>query len=419
MKFPEMIYWLKSEDEMRTDGMPEEAIANTQLIADKCDVTIPLDRLLVPHIDVPEGYTTDTYLSKLCYDGLFKYTFTNKIDVEKYKERLKFELDVIIQKELSGYFLIVYDFIKWSNDHGIMTGPGRGSAAGSLVSFLIGITKLDPIEYDLLFERFLNPERKSYPDVDVDIEYARRHEVIRYVTEKYGADCVCQIGTFGTMSTKAVLKDVARALDIPFEIVNEVNKKIPVVYGTPYTLHQCLYGDEKKGYEPIPDVVEASKEYPQLFKVALALENNPRHSSAHASGVVISPVAVEKVFPLMTNKDDEMTSQYDMRTLEELGVIKFDFLGLKTLSVIRDTCNYVRDRHGININIDRINLADPNVYKLFTSGETDGVFQVESPGMKQLLRSLRPRDFSAIIAAVALYRPGPMENIPAYTSEST
>lgn len=320
MRFPEMINWLKSEDEMRADGMPEEAIANTQHIADVCDVTIPLDRLLVPAIDVPLGYTPDTYLSKLCYDGLFELALTKPIDVNKYKERLKYELDIVQQKELSGYFLIVRDFIKWATDHGIMIGPGRGSAAGSLISNVIGITKLDPLEHGLLFERFLNPERKSYPDIDTDIGYTKRHEVIQYVTEKYGADCVCQIGTFGTMATRSVLKDVSRALDIPWDIVNEITKQIPVVYGVPYSLRECLYGSEKKGYQPVQAMVDAYKTYPQLFKVAMALEDNPRHSSAHASGVVISPTAVEKVFPLMTNKEDEATSQYDMSTLEELGV---------------------------------------------------------------------------------------------------
>lgn len=397
-------YYVKSIDEMY-DLFPEdkEVLENTQRIADRCNVEFVFHDLKLPRFDVPEGKTAKQYLRELCYAGFAeKYTDAS----EDLKRRLDYELNTIETMGYVDYFLIVWDFIKFSKDNGIIVGPGRGSAAGSIVSYCLSITTIDPIAYDLIFERFLNPERVSMPDIDVDFCYERRQEVIDYVIQKYGEDHVAQIITFGTMAAKAAIKDVGRALAMPYADVDRVSKMIPTELGMTIDKALKMNTELKKAYDN-----EESTRY--LIDMSKRLEGLPRHASTHAAGVVICRDAVMDYVPLNSN-DGAITTQYTMNTLEELGILKMDFLGLRTLTVIQNAVKEIERIHGISIDIDNINQKEPEVYQLIAQGKTEGVFQLESPGMKQFLRELQPSNLEDLIAGISLYRPGPMDFIPKY-----
>ncbi len=398
-------YYIKSEEEMRTlFPYALEALENTQKIADRCHVEIEFGVTKLPKYDVPEGYTSWEYLNKLCYEGLEKH-YPNP--GEELKERLEYELSVIKSMGYVDYFLIVWDFIKYAKDHQIMVGPGRGSAAGSIVSYCLEITTIDPIRYQLLFERFLNPERVSMPDIDVDFCFERRQEVIDYVVKKYGADRVVQIVTFGTLAARGVIRDVGRVMDLPYAFVDSIAKMIPKELNI--TLERALKtsADLKRSYEEDPQVKE-------LVDMSMRLEGLPRHTSMHAAGVVISQKAVDEYVPLSLGSDGSVTTQFTMTTLEELGLLKMDFLGLRTLTVIRDAVALAGKSTGKPIDMDTIDYEDQAVYQLIGSGKTDGVFQLESAGMKSFMKELKPQSLEDVIAGISLYRPGPMDFIPQY-----
>lgn len=402
--------YFKSSAEMLQHDVPVEALENAYSISQRCNVELELGNLKLPKFPIPIGYTLDTYLAKLVNEGLFDLVLRSDIDFERYQERINYELEVIRKKGLAGYFLIVWDFIKFAKDNDILVGPGRGSGAGSLVAYLLKIVNMDPLKYDLLFERFLNPERKALPDFDIDFDYLRRHEVIDYVTEKYGTEFVAQIGTFSTLSTKAAFKDIARGLGIDHNLINQMNKLIPSLFGQVYTIEQAL--------DEVAELREWQNRYPDLFELAMKVETLPRSQSIHACGIVITPTPVVEVAPLMLGKKGEIVTQYDSVTLEMLGLLKFDFLGLKNLSVINTARKMVRDRHGVHIFPDDLDPTDPHVFRLIKEGHTDGIFQVESPGMKKMFRSMNKVDFEDLIAGVALYRPGPMAFIPEYVARA-
>ncbi|TYQ12977.1 UNVERIFIED_CONTAM: DNA polymerase-3 subunit alpha [Acetivibrio alkalicellulosi] len=406
MRFSSDDYYIKSTEEMRNmfKFIPQ-AMENTQKIANMCNVSLEFNKLHLPHFAVPDGVDSFEYLKSLCYDGLKRKYTDNEIDHIK-KQRLKYELDVIRQMGYVDYFLIVSDFIKYAKDNGIMVGPGRGSAAGSLVSYCLDITTIDPIKYNLLFERFLNPERISMPDIDIDFCYERRQEVIDYVVKKYGEDRVAQIITFGTMAARAVIRDVGRALDIPYGDVDMVAKMIPFQIGMNIDKALELNPELKNLYSEDEKVRE-------LIATGRLLEGMPRHASTHAAGVVISKEPITEYVPLQKN-DDSVTTQFTMGLLEELGLLKMDFLGLRTLTVIRDTVNLANKNYDKQINIDNIDMNDENVYKLIGEGKTTGVFQLESMGMTQFMKELQPTSLEDIIAGISLYRPGPMDQIPRY-----
>ncbi len=398
-------FYIKSEEEMR-ELFPYalEALKNTQKIADRCNVEIEFGVTKLPKYDVPEGYNSWEYLNKLCYEGLNKrYPDPSR----ELRERLEYELSVIQSMGYVDYFLIVWDFIKYAKDHKIMVGPGRGSAAGSIVSYCLEITTIDPIRYQLLFERFLNPERVSMPDIDVDFCFERRQEVIDYVVRKYGADRVVQIVTFGTLAARGVIRDVGRVMNLPYAFVDTIAKMIPKELNI--TLERALKTsqDLKKAYEEDPQVKE-------LVDMSMRLEGLPRHTSMHAAGVVISQKAVDEYVPLSLGSDGSVTTQFTMTTLEELGLLKMDFLGLRTLTVIRDAVELASRSAGREINMDTIDYDDQAVYDSIGSGRTDGVFQLESGGMKNFMKELKPRSLEDIIAGISLYRPGPMDFIPQY-----
>ncbi len=398
-------FYIKSEEEMR-ELFPYalEALENTQKIADRCNVEIEFGVTKLPKYDVPEGYNSWEYLNKLCYEGLNKrYPDPSR----ELRERLEYELSVIQSMGYVDYFLIVWDFIKYAKDHKIMVGPGRGSAAGSIVSYCLEITTIDPIRYQLLFERFLNPERVSMPDIDVDFCFERRQEVIDYVVRKYGADRVVQIVTFGTLAARGVIRDVGRVMNLPYAFVDTIAKMIPKELNI--TLERALKTsqDLKKAYEEDPQVKE-------LVDMSMRLEGLPRHTSMHAAGVVISQKAVDEYVPLSLGSDGSVTTQFTMTTLEELGLLKMDFLGLRTLTVIRDAVELASRSAGREINMDTIDYDDQAVYDSIGSGRTDGVFQLESGGMKNFMKELKPRSLEDIIAGISLYRPGPMDFIPQY-----
>lgn len=398
-------YYIKSEEEMRTlFPYALEALENTQKIADRCNVEIEFGITKLPKYDVPEGYTSWEYLNQLCYEGLEKH-YPNPGD--ELKERLEYELSVIKSMGYVDYFLIVWDFIKYAKDHGIMVGPGRGSAAGSIVSYCLEITTIDPIRYQLLFERFLNPERVSMPDIDVDFCFERRQEVIDYVVRKYGADRVVQIVTFGTLAARGVIRDVGRVMDLPYAFVDSIAKMIPKELNI--TLERALKtsADLKRSYEEDPQVKE-------LVDMAMRLEGLPRHTSMHAAGVVISQKAVDEYVPLSLASDGSVTTQFTMTTLEELGLLKMDFLGLRTLTVIRDAVALASKSAGKPIDMNTIDYDDKAVYQSIGSGKTDGVFQLESAGMKSFMKELKPQSLEDVIAGISLYRPGPMDFIPQY-----
>lgn len=394
-------YYLKSEEEMLSlFPYAKQAVENTGKIADRCHVEIEFGHYKLPKFDVPEGYTAEDYLVKLCRDGLKKrYGEPTK----ELSERLDYELDTIRTMGFVDYFLIVWDFIKYARDHGISVGPGRGSAAGSLVSYTLGITNIDPIRYDLLFERFLNPERVTMPDIDIDFD-DRRPEVIDYVMDKYGRDHVVQIVTFGTMKARAVIRDVGRVLDLPYNFVDVVAKSIPMELGI--TIDKALETNPE-----LEQLYKTDEQVKNLIDMARRLEGLPRHTSIHAAGVLISPEPVDEFVPLSKAADGTITTQYTMVTLEELGLLKMDFLGLSTLTVIQDAARlaHISDKDMMDIDYD-----DPEVFELISSGKCEGIFQLESAGMKQFMKELKPRNIEDVIAGISLYRPGPMDFIPQY-----
>ncbi len=400
-------YYVKSPEEMaRLFPYALEALENTHKIAMRCNVEIEFGVTKLPKFDVPEGYTSWEYLNKLCKEGLER---SYQPVTPELKERLRYELDTIANMGYVDYFLIVWDFIRYARDHDIMVGPGRGSAAGSLVSYTLGITQLDPIKYSLLFERFLNPERVSMPDIDIDFCFERRQEVIDYVVEKYGKDRVVQIVTFGTMAARNVLRDVGRVLGMPYSQVDAVAKMIPVEQNKPLTIEQAL-----KRNPEFSRIYEDDPEIRNLVDMAKRLEGLPRHTSMHAAGVVISQKEVDEFVPLSKASDGSITTQFTMTTLEELGLLKMDFLGLRTLTVIQDTVRLVEKNTGVFLDMDRIDYNDAQVLASIGTGKTEGVFQLESAGMKNFMKELKPQSLEDIIAGVALYRPGPMDFIPQY-----
>ena len=399
-------YYVKSEEEMRgLFSYAEEAIDNTQKIADRCHVEIVFGEYKIPRYDVPEGFTAAEYLRTLCEKGLVeKYPSTQ---AEELMPRLDYELDVIEQMGYVDYFLIVWDYINYARMHDIPVGPGRGSAAGSIVAYTTGITNIDPIRYNLIFERFLNPERVSMPDIDVDFCYERRGEVIDYVIEKYGKDCVTQIVTFGTMAARGVIRDVGRVMDLPYAFCDQISKSIPNELGITIDKALTMNPELKKLYDTDEQVTK-------LIDMSRRLEGLPRHTSMHAAGVVISQQPMDEYVPLSRGSDGMITTQFTMTTIEELGLLKMDFLGLRTLTVIKDAVDLVAKGKGISIDIDHIDYDDKDVLGSLGTGKTEGIFQLESAGMKNFMKELKPQTLEDVIAGISLYRPGPMDFIPAY-----
>lgn len=398
-------YYVKTEEEMRAlFPYALEAVENTQKIADRCQVEIEFGNTKVPKYDVPDGYCAWEYLNKLCFDGLSE-RYPGRED--ELRPRLEYELDVIQTMGYVDYFLIVWDYIYFAKEHGISVGPGRGSAAGSLVAYTTGITNIDPIKYNLIFERFLNPERVSMPDIDVDFCFERRQEVIDYVVEKYGKECVTQIVTFGTLAARGVIRDVGRVMDIPYAFVDSIAKNIPSELGITIQKALNMNPDLRKMYEEDETVTK-------LIDMSMRLEGLPRHTSTHAAGVVISQMPMDEYVPLSRGTDGMITTQFTMTTLEELGLLKMDFLGLRTLTVIDSAARLAEKSSGTAIDMDHIDFDDAKVLESLGTGRTDGVFQLESSGMKNFVKELKPQSLEDVIAGIALYRPGPMDFIPAY-----
>ena len=397
--------YVKSEDEMRTlFAACPDAVDRTQEIADRCNVEFEFGVTRLPHYPVPEGETALSMLTRLTHEGLRERYPDAKEDDEPW-QRLNYELNVISSMGYVDYFLIVWDFIRYAKSQGIMVGPGRGSGAGSIVAYSLGITMLDPLKYQLLFERFLNPERVTMPDIDVDFCYERRQEVIDYVARKYGADHVSQIITFGTLQAKGCIRDVGRVLGMSYQDTDAVAKAIPFDLGMTLEKALTLSPLLKTMYDEQPEVH-------RLIDTAMTLEGMPRHASTHAAGVLITGKPVMEYVPLQRN-DEVITTQYPMGTIERLGLLKMDFLGLRTLTVIRDTLDMLREQ-GIDMKPEDIPRDDPAVYEMISAGDTDGVFQLEGGGMRTFLTNMKPTCFEDIIAAISLYRPGPMESIPRY-----
>ena len=398
-------YYVKSEEEMKAlFPYAREALENTQRIADRCHVEIVFGERKLPKFQVPGGYDSWSYLNKLCLEGLNKHY---PDDDGSKRERLEYELNVIHSMGFVDYFLIVWDFIKYARDHDIIVGPGRGSAAGSIVSYCLGITNIDPIQFQLLFERFLNPERISMPDIDIDFCFERRQEVIDYVNRKYGQDKVAQIVTFGTMLAKGVIRDVGRALDMPYAFVDSIAKMIPKELGITIEKSLEMNPELKQLYQDDPQVKH-------LIDMSKRLEGLPRHTSMHAAGVVICQEKVDEYVPLSLGSDGAVTTQFVMTTLEELGLLKMDFLGLRTLTVIQNAVKFVEQNQGILLDMDRLDYNDKAVLDYIGSGHTEGIFQLESAGMKSFMKTLKPQSLEDILAGIALYRPGPMDFIPRY-----
>lgn len=405
MKFGTDDFYIKSPEEMhRLFGNVPEALENTVKIAERCNVELEFHKLHLPRFEVPDSGDPFEYLKALCEKGIKALYGENPESTVT--DRLTYELSVIRHMGYVDYFLIVWDFIRYARDNGIMVGPGRGSAAGSIVAYSLGITNIDPLRYNLLFERFLNPERVSMPDIDIDFCYERRQEVIDYVVRKYGEDRVAQIITFGTMAARAAIRDVGRALDIPYNEVDSVAKMIPFQIGMSIDKALEISNDLKDIYEDEPKIKE-------LIDTARLLEGMPRHASTHAAGVVISKDPITEYVPLQKN-DESITTQFTMTLLEELGLLKMDFLGLRTLTVIRDAVDLVERNYGRKVDINRLAMDDSNVFKLITEGKTAGVFQLESAGITQFIKELAPSSLEDIIAGISLYRPGPMDQIPRY-----
>ena len=433
-------YYIKSEAEMKQlFPYALEALENTHKIAQRCQVEIEFGKTKLPHYEVPKGYTSYTYLEKLCYDGLlFRYgseeiqssqefiyssaleeggiDWGNPANKEKLKEdltlkplakRLEYELSTIEKMGYVDYFLIVWDFINYSKEHDIIVGPGRGSAAGSIVSYCLKITDIDPIKYQLLFERFLNPERVSMPDIDIDFCFERRQEVIDYVGEKYGHEKVVQIVTFGTMAAKGVIRDVGRVMDLPYSYVDSIAKMIPNELNI--TIAKALEMNPE-----FRSLYENDEQVHELIDMCKRLEGLPRHTSMHAAGVVICPKAADEFVPLSRGSDGSITTQFTMTTLEELGLLKMDFLGLRTLTVIQNAQKLIERSSGLALDMGRIDYDDKKVLDYIGTGRTEGVFQIESAGMKVFMKELKPQSLEDIIAGISLYRPGPMDFIPKY-----
>ena len=433
-------YYVKSEEEMK--GLfpyAWEAVENTQVIADRCNVEIEFGVTKLPKYEVPEGYDSWTYLNKLCNDGLIARYGRDLLQVEDpfapavlpedpeeysrildetgqrmagetgqtLRERLDYELSTIQHMGYVDYFLIVWDFINYAKENGIPVGPGRGSAAGSIVSYCLRITNIDPIKYNLLFERFLNPERVSMPDIDIDFCFERRQEVIDYVGRKYGSDKVVQIVTFGTLAAKGVIRDVGRVMDLPYAFVDSIAKMVPDELNITLDRALELNVEFRKLYEE-------DEQVHYLIDMCKRLEGLPRHTSMHAAGVVICQKSADEFVPLSRGSDGSITTQFTMTTLEELGLLKMAFLGLRTLTVIHDAVKYIEKSQGIRLNVDEIDYNDPKVLASIGTGKTDGVFQLESAGMKNFMKELRPKNLEDIIAGISLYRPGPMDFIPKY-----
>ena len=397
--------YVKSEDEMRTlFAACPDAVDRTQEIADRCNVEFEFGVTRLPHYPVPEGETALSMLTRLTHEGL-RERYPDAKETDEPWQRLNYELNVISSMGYVDYFLIVWDFIRYAKSQGIMVGPGRGSGAGSIVAYSLGITMLDPLKYQLLFERFLNPERVSMPDIDVDFCYERRQEVIDYVARKYGADHVSQIITFGTLQAKGCIRDVGRVLGMSYQDTDAVAKAIPFDLGMTLEKALTLSPLLKTMYDEQPEVH-------RLIDTAMTLEGMPRHASTHAAGVLITGKPVMEYVPLQRN-DEVITTQYPMGTIERLGLLKMDFLGLRTLTVIRDTLDMLREQ-GIDMKPEDIPRDDPAVYEMISAGDTDGVFQLEGGGMRTFLTNMKPSCFEDIIAAISLYRPGPMESIPRY-----
>ena len=395
-------YFLKSP-EQTAELFPyaREALENTYKIGQRCNVEIEFGNYKLPKFDVPEGYTAEEYLRKLCSDGLEKRYRDSEYDQDMLHRRLEYELDTIVSMGFVDYFLIVWDFIKYAKDHDIPVGPGRGSGAGSIVAYVLEITDvIDPIKYNLIFERFLNPERVTMPDIDIDFCVERRQEVIDYVTEKYGRDRVVQIVTFGTMAARMAIRDVGRALDLPYAFVDSVAKAVPMELGI--TIGKALDMNPE-----LKSMYEGDESVKKLIDMSLRLEGLPRHTSIHAAGVVISPEEVDHFVPVSRAADGTITTQYTMVTLEELGLLKMDFLGLRNLTVIKHAVEGI-------LNLEDISYEDKHVYEMISAGKTEGVFQLESAGMTSFMKELKPECIEDIIAGIALYRPGPMDFIPKY-----
>lgn len=428
MRYEEEQYYLKSEEEMRAlFPYAPEAIDNTHKIAERCEVEIEFGHYKLPKFDVPEGFTAWEYFQKLCVNGLSK-RYPDRAG--ELRERLNYEMNVIHDMGFVDYFLIVWDFIRYAKENGIAVGPGRGSGAGSIVAYCLEITNIDPIKYNLLFERFLNPERLTMPDIDIDFCYERRQEVIDYVVEKYGKDRVVQIVTFGTMAARGVLRDVGRVLDMPYAQCDAIAKMVPNELNI--TLDKALLMNPE-----FANAYRTDEQVKYLVDMSKRLEGLARHSSMHAAGVLISNAPADDYVPLSRSSEDTITTQFTMTTLEELGLLKMDFLGLRTLTVIQDAVRLIQKEYekeqkereegaaqtvegqfpgfidGI-LDMDRIDYADPKVYELLGSGHTEGVFQLESAGMKNFMKELKPHNIEDVIAGISLYRPGPMEFIPKY-----
>ena len=398
-------FYLKSEEEMRKlFAYVPEALENTQKIAERCNVEIEFGVSKLPKYDVPEGYTAYEYLHMLCDQGLKK---KYKDEAETHRQRMEYELGVISSMGFVDYFLIVWDFINYAKSHGIAVGPGRGSAAGSIVAYALEITDIDPIRYQLLFERFLNPERVTMPDIDIDFCYERRQEVIDYVVRKYGKERVVQIVTFGTLAARNAIRDVGRALDLPYATCDTVAKMIPQELNITIDRALEVNPDLKKAYD-------GDEQIRFLIDMSRKLEGLPRHTSMHAAGVVISKQDIDEIVPLSKGSDGAVTTQYNMVQLEELGLLKMDFLGLRTLTVIQKAVDLVKKTHGIDLDMHNIDYNDPNVYKFIGTGKDEGVFQLESSGMKSFMKELSPENIEDVIAGISLYRPGPMDFIPKY-----
>lgn len=426
MKYPSDEFYLKSPEEMeKIFSYIPEALKNTVKIAEKCNFDYEFHVSRLPKFPLPEGVDPYEYLKEVCYKGLveryeelydlkgeafnlkeIKKLCESSSSLNELCERLEYELNIIKQMGYIDYFLIVWDFIKFANDNGIPTGPGRGSAAGSLVAYTLGITKIDPIKYNLIFERFLNPERVSMPDIDSDFCYERRQEIIDYVVDKYGVNNVSQIITFGTMAARACIRDVGRAMNYPYAEVDKIAKMIPTVLNITIDKALDMNPELKEAYDNDARVKE-------LIDVARDLEGLPRHSSTHAAGVVIASNPLVNYVPLQKN-EEMIVTQFTMGTLEELGLLKMDFLGLRTLTVMQDTLNNIKQNKGIEIDLDKIDFEDQKVYKMIGEGKTVGVFQLESAGMTSFMKELKPDNLEDIIAGISLYRPGPMAEIPRY-----
>ncbi|HIU10722.1 MAG TPA: DNA polymerase III subunit alpha [Candidatus Avidehalobacter gallistercoris] len=401
MRFPNSEFYLKSPEEMQQlFGEWPEAIANTVKIAERCHVNLDKhEKVDLPVVQVPEGYDLESYLRHLCEEGIKK---RYPVVTAELRERLEYELNIIIHMRFPGYFLIVWDLVNFCHQNGIRVGPGRGSAAGSLVAYCLGITNIDPIRYSLIFERFLNPERVSMPDIDTDFCVVRRGEVIDYLVEKYGAENVGQIVTFGTMKSKLVVRDVGRALDLPIPEVNKIAKLIP------NDLHMTLPEALSESAE-LKQMYDEDERIHELMDISMKLEGMPRHTGTHAAGVVIAPAPVTDYMPCFKIGENILTTQFEKEQVEEQGLVKMDILGLRTLTVIGDALDNIRQSQGIELDIDNIPLDDPEVYAMLSAGETDGVFQLESDGMRTYLKALHPERIEDIIAMVALYRPGPLK----------